>query len=249
MNKNKPLTSIIFLSYDLSQVMRNITTKALEAIVKYTDEEDYELIWLDVIPKGKGNLWFNHAYNDNVFFMGKREDRQWIKIDCDNEADPGQYTCWNKGAKLAKGEYLCFFQNDVFVHEGWLDNMKYFLDKNLADVVFPDQAPKTREFVKRSYRVSPEDEFTKLGAKDAGMFLITKKAFEKIGDWNEKMKMHYGEADIYKRISDNELRERFTNKTMILHLEHAAGWEKHLLEKEKYDKDYTESAYEVQKNR
>jgi len=238
MQKNKPLTSIIMVAYDYTQLMRNVTQLAIESMVKYTDEEDYEFILIDVIPPGSESLrWWG---NDELQ-LGEREDRQWIKIYEKDEKDPGQYACYNKGAKMARGDYICFFQNDIFVHEGWLDNLKYYLDNKLADVVFPDQQPKTREFVKESYQGTYADA-TKGGCREAGMLLITKEGFERTGGWNEKMKMHYGEKIFYYALSGVGLKWVVTCKTMILHLKHGSGWDKNTMNYEKYKQDHHDSA-------
>src|SRR3990167_1018491 len=156
MIKNKPLTSILFLSYDLTQTMRNVTMTSLSSIVKYTDEQDYELIWLDVIEKGYGNLGLNGYYIDEVFEINKRDDRKRIVHLIENNPDPGQYACWNKLADMATGEYLCFYQNDVFVQEGWLRKLRYYLDRDMCDAIFPDQQPKKREYIKNSYTYNPD---------------------------------------------------------------------------------------------
>ena len=168
--KNTPLTSILFLSYDLTQTMRNVTMTSLSSIIKYTDEEDYELIWLDVLEEEYGHLGLNMHYIDEVFEFGKRDDRKRIILPVNKESDPGQYACWNKLADMATGDYLCFFQNDVF---------------------------------------------------------------HTIGRWNEKKRIHSGEADIYHRIP----RQLVTNQTTILHIEHGSGYDKKMIMKEKYDSD------------
>lgn len=248
MKKNKPLTSIIFTAYDSTQTMRLITQAALQNIIKYTDEEDYELIFMDTIPANapKG-IYLNKHYTDKIYRLGLRADRRWIKRDAKTEGDPGQYAIYNIGAKLAKGDYLCFFQNDVFVGEGWLDNLKYYLDNELADVVYPDQQAKTRDFVKASYQFELDSKGARQGARDAGLILITKKAFEGLGGWDEKIRIHYGEKDLFLRIAEKRFKEIITCKTMITHLEHAAGWTRVDVEKDNYDQDYTASAKVIQK--
>ena len=233
MNKNKPLTSILFLSYDLTQTMRNVTQTSLSSIIKYTDEEDYELIWVDVLEKGYERLGFNGYYMDEVFEINKRPDRRKIIHDVQILPDPGQYACWNKLADLALGDYLCFFQNDVFVTEGWLPKLRYYLDNNLCDAIFPGQQPKKRDYVKKSYTYNPDSKEAQDGAKDAGMLYIRRDIFDKIGRWNEKMRIHNGEADIYRRIP----RMITTNQTMIMHIEHGSGYEKSKLYPEKYNED------------
>lgn len=248
MNRNKHLTSIIFTAYDSTQTMRLITQAALQNIIKYTDEEDYELIFIDTIPENAPhNLYLNPHYVDEFFKLNKRVDRVWIKRVVAEIGDPGQYATYNIGAKLAKGDYICFFQNDVFVNEGWLKNLRYYLDNDLADIVYPDQQAKPRDYVKKSYRARFNSRGGIGGARDAGLILMTKKAFNKLGGWNETIRIHYGEKDLFTRASQLQLREIITRKCLITHLEHAAGWTKLDLEKDKYDKDSTISAKEIQK--
>jgi hypothetical protein len=234
MFKNKPLTSIIFTSYDQTQVMRNITKTSLESICKYTDDEDYELIWVDTVPQGAEGLWFNKAYLDNVFKFGEREDRILIRQYLSEMKDPGQYACYNIGAKKAKGDYFCFFQNDVFVGEDWLTHLKYHLDKKLADAIVPDQSPRDRAFVKESYATKYGED--NQGNRDAGLLLMTREIYDKVGGWDEAMRIHYGEKIMYFKLGSAGT-FILTRKTMILHLEHAGGWEKHSLDKAKYDQD------------
>jgi GT2 family glycosyltransferase len=233
MKKNKPLTSILFLSYDLTQTMRNVTQASLSSIIKYTDEEDYELIWMDVLEKGYERLGFNGYYMDEVFEINKRDDRKKIELRTENEPDPGQYVCWNRLADMAKGEYLCFFQNDVFVNEGWLPKLRYYLDNDMCDAIFPDQEPRKRDFVKESYTYLPDTKDAQNGARNAGILYVKKDVFYKIGKWNEKMRIHNGEQDIYGRLP------RFitTTQTMIIHVEHGSGYEKSKLYPQKYDMD------------
>lgn len=231
--KNTPLTSILFLSYDLTQTMRNVTMTSLSSIIKYTDEEDYELIWLDVLEEEYGHLGLNMHYIDEVFEFGKRDDRKRIILPVNKDSDPGQYACWNKLADMATGDYLCFFQNDVFVQEGWLRKLRYYLDRDMCDAIFPDQQPKKREYIKNSYTYNPDSTEALQGARDAGMLYIKKDIFHTIGRWNEKKRIHSGEADIYHRIP----RQLVTNQTTILHIEHGSGYDKKMIMKEKYDSD------------
>src|SRR3990167_6252887 len=193
---SKMKTSIIFTSYDLTQTLRQITMKSLENIFKYTDE-GYELIWMDTIPKEKfGQVYLNPYYVDQWQF-DKREDRRKIEL----TEDPGQYAVYNLGAKEAKGEYLCFFQNDVFVPEGWLKDLEWYLD-NMPEVhaVFPDQGLNFRETVKKSYELKHEDAL--MGTRDAGILFIRRSIFDVIGGWNENIKTHFGEKDIYSKIGN-----------------------------------------------
>lgn len=227
------LTSIIFTSYDQTQVGRNITRCALERIFKYTDDGDYEIIWIDTVPVGAEALWWNKHY-EKLFEFNKRDDRKWITHYCKDEVDPGQYARYNEGAKLAKGDYLCFFQNDVFVNEGWLTDLRYYLDNQLADAIVPDQGVRTRQEVKDSYGKSYEE--STIGNRDAGLILMTREVYNKVGGWDESMRIHYGEKMMYLKLGTLGS-FTITTKTMITHLEHANGWDKRLFEKGKYDED------------
>jgi GT2 family glycosyltransferase len=178
-------------------------------------------------------------YIDEAFEINHRPDRKRIIQYVKDEPDPGQYACWNKLADMAdkESQYFCFFQNDVFVIEGWLKKLRWYLDNNLCDAVFPDQQPKRRSYVRNSYLHKPWETQSLDGARDAGMLYIKKDVFYNIGKWNEKKKIHSGEADIYARIPKSVI----TNQTMLMHIEHGNGYDKRDLMKEKYDSDCLES--------
>jgi len=243
MEKNRPLTSIIMLAYDLNQMMRQVTALAIEAIVKYTDEEDYELILVDTVSKGCENLTFYDTFD--VFQFGKREDRRVIKQYLRDMDNPGQYESYNIGAKIAKGDYLCFMQNDVIVTEGWLGNMKYPLDNNLAKAIQPNQFPKNRKYVKWAYGLDPSGEDCLKGARDAGMTMMARDTFEKIGGWNGKIKMFFGEKDIYERLDKIGISVYGVTKAMVLHLNSMTYYARNDIEKEKMREDINVSADET----
>jgi len=250
MKKNKPLTSIIVTAYDQIQTMRNVTLTAIENIIKYTEEKDHEIVFVDTIPKGAEELrWWD---GNRILNMGERDDRRWYRLFERDHPDPGQYVAYNVGARRARGDYLCFYQNDVFVGEGWLEGMRYYLDKGLADVVMPDQYPKPREYIKESYRLDPDsDEAMYGGNRDAGMFLMTREAFDKIGGWNEHMRINVGEKDLYEAISKAGLTLAMTRKTPILHLKHSVGWIKGKDYQEVYshDSDVSNKTMDIEFNK
>lgn len=236
-----PLTSIIVTAYDFNQTLRNITLQAMESIIKYTDEGEYEIVFIDTIPTGARGLRWWDGYK--ILQMGERDDRRWYKFYEDEEGDPGQYACYNKGVEHAKGELLCFYQNDVFVPEGWLTNMRWYIDHGY-DVVMPDQYPRTRAEVKEAYGLEFDSEEAKKGTRDAGLFLMTRDAYKKLGGWNEKIMNNYGEKDLFDGFGEHNLKHVCTKKVMVLHVKHAVGWIK---DREKYEKDKTTSSQIIQK--
>lgn len=228
-------TSIIVTSYDLTQVLRNITLACLLNVVKHTDPSTYEIIFMDTIPEGCEVLrWFDDR---NILQFGEREDRRWIKQYLSEMENPGQYGSMNRGAQLARGEYLCFLQNDVLVPDKWLENMRYYIENDLGDIIFPDQNSRSYEEMQEIKNMSFEDDRVRLGKREAGLMLVRKKLFDEIGGWNEKIRVFFGEKDFYKRVSVQ--RERLTNKVNITHIDSATYWTRQQLESEKLKEDIT----------
>ena len=216
-------TSIIFTAYDSTQLLRQISCLALQSIMKYTDDKDYELIFMDTIPSGcENHLRFDDAYN--CIELNQRPDRRWIQRLEDEEGDPGQYEMYNIGATYASGDLLCFYQNDVFVTEGWLPTLRYYIEKDMADVVFPDQGGRKRQEMLDSYDLTPEEAIG--GERNAGLILMTREAFDKSGGWDGRIKLNYGEKRFYSDLEETGARLLTTYKTRIMHIASATNWDK-----------------------
>lgn len=218
----KPKVSIIYCLFDFSRTLRHMTMASLANIRRFTDEP-YEIILVDNVPEIDGQK-VHHKLRDDYFVL--RLDEMKIKV---NQKDHGYYKSLNEGAKLATGKYLCFIQPDVFVHEGWLEGMAYYLDNDLGDVVWPDQFPSTREWIKESYTASYEDSMNK-GGKEAGCLMITREMFDKSGGWDDRLFNEYGEAAFFNRLDKAGARPVYTNKSLITHI--TAGtrytmWDEH----------------------
>src|SRR5574337_1362293 len=108
-------TSIIMTSYIPQKFIAEITMATIANITRYTNPDKYELILVDCSPKYE-----------------VRDDYQVLKIDkhLKIDPDPGYYEAMNIGAKEAQGDYLCFIENDIFVWEGWLEGLEYYLDRS-----------------------------------------------------------------------------------------------------------------------
>lgn len=198
------LTSIIMCRFDFTRVQNHTTIRCLGDIRRFTNDDEYELIIVDNVP--------THRIRDD-FKVLRLEDIKWII----NEKDAGYYKSLNQGAKIAEGEYLCFIQPDVFVNEGWLEGMRYYLENDLADVVFPDQFPQTRDYIKKSYNMSYEEAMS-WGGRDAGCLMITREGFDKTGGWDDRLFNEFGEAAFYDRIDRAGLRWTPTCKSLVTHL-------------------------------
>lgn len=167
------MTSIIVVAYDKSHIRRQITSACLGNIEKYTDSKDYELILIDQKPCelfSEERDRFGTAANFHFSIIDK-----YIVL----KKHIGYSAANNLGAQRTKGEYLCFIHNDVFVPENWLPKLRYYLDT--FDIVAPHQGPTSYEEMKN----------LKKGHYDAGLLLITRKAFDKTKGWDKDFKVIY----------------------------------------------------------
>jgi hypothetical protein len=177
-----------------------MTMAAIANVTRYTNVEDYEFILMS---------------NDEKFPV--RDDYKVLKIDRYERTNGLSYTkSMNEGASLAKYDTLVFMQNDVFVWDGWLPNLKFYIESKAADCVIPDQCPRDRAFVEKSYSMTFE-EGMKFGSRDAGLLMITKEGFEKAGRWNEDLTI-LAEKDFYDRMAKNGVNQIDTCKVMITHI-------------------------------
>ena len=177
----------------------------LDHIRKFTNEGEYELIIIDPIPK--------HPIRDDykTLFDGKN-DFKHLKLDY----DPGYTGGMNLGAKEASGEILVFIQNDVFVREDWLYDLRWYIEHGW-EAVWPDQVPRSRQYVLDTYERDFDDPESLKGGRDAGLLMITREAFERTGGWNEELGL-LAEADFYQRMGKTGVKSTDTNKVLITHV-------------------------------
>lgn len=199
----KGLTSIIMTLYDQNQTARHSSMAAVAAIVRYTDPKEYELILVDCCPK-----------------YPFRDDYHVLKIDKFLEVKPpdiGYFAAMNLGTTVASGEYYCFIENDIFVNDNWLPDLRWYLENNQLDAVMPHQIPNTFEQTERFRKMTYEEAQGK-AAVEQGLVLITRKAFNQIGGWDKKMPIGYGWKRFYQQIGENGVRLGNTAKCMVTHI-------------------------------
>lgn len=194
------LTSIIVTAYIQNQFQCHMTMAAIANVTRYTNPEEYEFILMSDSEK-----------------FPVRDDYKVLKIDKYVKTEGVGYTAsMNQGAKMAKGKYLVFLQNDVFVWENWLPDLRDYLEMEIADCVIPDQVPRDREFVLQSYEMD-RIKAMQYGSRDAGLLMITKKAFERTGGWNEELSI-LAEKDFYGRMGKAGVKQIDTCRVMISHI-------------------------------
>ena len=170
-------TLIVFPSYDTIRLQRWITSACLGNISKYTNREEYELIYVDQQPEGGSgdlNVRFNHIDVD-----------KWLKP----EGNLGCSAAMNLGVKEATSDYkyVCFMHNDVLVWEGWLETLRSYLEENYCDIILPAQSNYSREEIKK---MRETDRYTRAN-DDAGVTMMKREVFEKSGGWDERFKTIY----------------------------------------------------------
>lgn len=197
----KGLTTVIVVGYHETKLSAHMTMLCLANITKYTDPEDYELILIEDVPKEQ-----------------VRDDYHVLKIDKHIILD--ERTTYSKkinlASKEASGEYLAIVQNDVFVWEGWLKNLRYYLETGLGEAIIPDQFPRTRQYILDSYGMTMEEGLN-MGARDACLIMITAEAFEKTGGFNEDLQI-LQEGDFYERMEKSGVAQVTTNKVQVSHM-------------------------------
>lgn len=192
-------TSIILTSFIEAKFQAHLTMACIANITRYTNPDEYELIVMNA----------GHSY-------AIRDDYHCLKIDKMIETDLGYTASMNEGAAQAKGDILVFLQNDVFVWEGWLPKMRWYIENHLAECVIPDQCPRPRKFVEESYLM---DNLTamKYGSRDAGCLMITKEGFQRTGGWDPDLSL-LAEKDFYARLGAAGVGQIDTCKVMISHI-------------------------------
>jgi GT2 family glycosyltransferase len=214
------LTSIIMTCKIRNKTECHMTMTAIDCISKYTNPEDYELIVVD--PEPSEPIRNDHGVLPNFLHLKP-------------SPDPDYASCMNLGASHAVGDYLVFIQNDVFVHEGWLQGLRKYLESGIWSVVYPDQAPRTRDYILDSYKRDWFDAETLKGSRDAGLIMITKEAFDKVGGWSEGFSI-LAERDMYERLGAAGIMWTDTNKVQITHIMGASNWKQHMDDRDGYDK-------------
>lgn len=197
--------SIIVSCFNNSKTAAHMSMLCLDHIRKFTDHP-YQLIVVDPTPKESIRDDYGTLQLDNP------PDSLHLILD----KDPGYTGGMNLGASRADGKVLVFIQNDVFVRENWLPDLLWYI-KNGYDVVWPDQVPRDREYVKNTYKRSYIDEDSRKGGRDAGLMMIAKNAFKAIGGWDNDLGL-LAERDIMERIGKFGLKWTETNKVLITHI-------------------------------
>lgn len=175
-----PKVSIIVVANDHNAKERQITGACFCNIEKHTNEEDYELIFID--QESYDGKRLDDVRNPGVIEYHSEVIDKYISL----KENIGLSASFNLGAKESTGEYLCFMHNDVLVPDNWLLKLLSYVKDCV--IVTPHQGPTTRQnFLKWSSMTHEEIENID-GNYDAGLLLMKKSDFLKTGGWDENFK-------------------------------------------------------------
>ncbi len=188
-------TSIIVVAFDTIRLQRKITSACLANIQRYTNRDEYELIFIDQ-AKGKPLSLDNRHHLLDI-------DKHIIV------GDIGVSRAFNLGYKESNPDYplIAFIHNDVLVPDDWLKNLREALSEH--KIVMPHQGPTTREFVieSRTKNIQAND--------DAGLVLMSKETFMQTGGWDERFNGIYQEQAFWWRFPEKQFN---VSKCIITHI-------------------------------
>ncbi len=199
------------------------TYRCLQSILKNTIEIDFEVILIDDYSTEK------------VFdFAEKIKGVSIIR----NTENLGFLRSCNKAAAEAKGEYICFLNNDTEPHEGWLRHIIDLLDKNAKiaiagpKLVYPDgrlqeaggiiwNDASAWNFGKYDDAGKPDYNYLKEVDYISGACLVIRKpVWEKVNGFDEHFApAYYEDTDLAMRVHQAGFKVFYQPLSMVTHHE------------------------------
>lgn len=216
------MVSIIIVNYNGKEFL----DRCINSII-HNNYQNYEIIVAD-----------NHSTDNSVAdiqkkFAGLKNKLKFVELD----QNYGPARARNEAAKLAKGKYLGFLDNDTKVDKNWLtaainlfksDNKIGCLQCKLMLMTEPNRFDYAGEFLgqngflvqRAGYRELDNGQYDQtaviLAAKSAGMF-IRKDVFEKIGGFDDDYFIYVEETDLGWRSWLLGYKTMFCPKSVVYH--------------------------------
>jgi hypothetical protein len=222
----------------------DLTIQCLESIFKYCKNENFEIIIIDN----------NSGYDSVQKIKNKYNDR--ISYFIENKKDLGFSKANNQGAKVAKGKYLYFLNNDAILTENILPTIKEIFSTNeKIGIVSPlvknpsgenqktamGKFPTLSSLISLAFKVNEEELIPKNKEKlfiidwvSGCSLAIRKKVFNEINGWDENFFLYFEDTDICRRAY---LKKYLTAIALNISLIHLGG------QSVKFDDDYLEVFY------
>lgn len=182
----KPKVSLLLLTLD----RYHMTKYCLNNLLAKTGFPDFELLVMD-----------NGSTDKRTVNLTSQESFPLVKKGSliQNETNIGIAAGFNQLLRKAKGEYICFLSNDIFVYENWLSELIHYnneIDKAGMTTIFC-------EGDKGSFSplLNSRDEFTHVWKPTKnitrGISLINRMALEDVGAFDEKLGIYGREREQY----------------------------------------------------
>lgn len=159
---------------------------------------------------------------------------RWIKKEfqqvryLQNNDNLGFAKACNQGAKIAKGEWLAFFNPDIEITSSALKAAVEIAEEKKYDAFSPE--PESSDYKKPLpswqsllvefsplRRIIPFSVF-KTHTLTGGSLFIRRKVFEKIKGWDERFFLWFEDSDLTKRLIDGDYRVGFVESPGIKHI-------------------------------
>ena len=185
---SSPKISVIIVNYNGKKLLEN----CLESLFK-TDYNNFEVILVD-----------NNSTDGSMEFVTKNYPKIIvIKLDSNKGfAEPN-----NIGAKIAKGEYLLFLNNDTVTTTNFISEMVKVLEKDEKIAICqslllkPDgNIDSSGDFIDKMGIVynskTKTDEIREISSARGACMLMRKKIFDKLGGFDEKFFFSFEDVDL-----------------------------------------------------
>lgn len=215
-----PIVSIVIPLFNQVEYTRN----CLEALIANTSEElDYEVILVD-----------NASTDGTANLLAQLEGDVSIVR---NPMNLGFAKACNQGARLAKGEYIVFLNNDTLPQAGWLDaliaEVKASSDVGIvgSKLLYPDSDTIQHAGIgwinglpDHPYRHAPADAAEVNQARDLDMvtgacMLIRKAVFDAVSGFDEGYLNGVEDIDLCLQVRRAGYRVRYTPASVLYHFE------------------------------
>jgi GT2 family glycosyltransferase len=219
-HSGRPLVSIIIPVFN----QWALTWKCLLALARNSAQVSHEIIVVDDASS-------DETADALPLLEGIRHHR--------NPLNSGFARSCNQGARLARGKYLLFLNNDTEVHPGWLPPMVDILERrpDVAVVgnklLFPDGTIQHGGVVfsyagpipvmpfHLDYRqpANARDEILDLSAVTAACMLIRPEVFSRLGGFDEGYRNGYEDVDLCLKVKEAGHRILYTPHSVVTHHE------------------------------
>lgn len=218
----KDLVSIIMLCHNKIE----FTKQAMDSIDMFTDDWPFEFILVDNgSTDGTQEFIKNSKYKMNG---------QYIR----NESNLGFDVANNQGAKAAKGNFLCFMNNDIIAKDKWLSPlMEVFGEEKAVGVVGPKLLHPGKGTIQHAGVIEhpsglpdhvyfnmpgdypPANERRNIFAVTGACFLTPKALFEQLGGFDEAYYNGWEDIDYCQKVHQIGMNIIYEPKSVLYHYE------------------------------